>query len=407
MDISLLEKVRGDRYNTWGEQQPLVSCDSQKNSSAQLVMFRKDLTNAEKSTFYLHNITGCRGLEFVGISNAKLDRPVRLLDGIILFPCFLQSTVGCSLTDPKVRASVRMEQTGRFIYDGWLPIQEMNEDVIRYKIRILREILGTFSLISGGKFEWMPKYSTAKTADDTHYFSENEIKTLEGFATTIDGLASEDRRALLRSIGWLSECISLQNPESKFLFAVLAIESLCTYIEKEAQKHSPLQVLALEKKGNAERKAERNACIHATLDDLLSKDPTRAIESAYFDCLKSIKATLQQHLTNIFCEDDDDIVAFFEKGESGFSLYELRHTIAHGSHDLLSESERSRIGRNAYKVERFAMRYIWYVFNTALNFFNESSTIQAFMPMGPDMNSIISSRSMYRGPVDMALLYIR
>ena len=189
---------------------------------------------------------------------------------------FLQSTVGCSMVDPIAKASLRMSKKGRYIYDGWLPIPEMTDKNIRKSVRVLREILGIFSLVSGGKFDWEPKYQLSRTNKETHYYSENEIKTIETFASTIDGLLSDDRQALLRSIGWLAESINLQNPESKFLFAVLAIESMCAYIE-DSNSDSAFHIFAQNCKSKAERRAERDSCIQATLSTLLKKDQQKLL----------------------------------------------------------------------------------------------------------------------------------
>jgi len=405
MDDLVLKTARNNKLNNWGEREPIVCVDREKIHRAMAIKANPDLTAPEKSTLYVHEISGCKGLEFVGFSNAKIDRPIRLATGIIIYPCFMQTTEGHSFEDPIVGASFRMSQTGRYIYDGWLPINDMIDVEIRIRIRTLREVLGSFPLISGSKFYWEPKYQASNTTDNTHYFSEKEIKTIEGFAEAIDLAIPDDRKALLRSIGWLSECVRIENPESKFLFAVLAIESLCSYIE-EAGADSSFHALAQDRRTKIERKTERENCIRQTLTNLLDADPTKAISTAYFECIGGIKKKLQTHLINIFGEEDDGIVAFFNKSDGGTSLYELRHTIAHGSHDILAEFDRNGVDRNVHKVEKLALRYIWYVLNHCLGFFNESSSIHAKISF--DLNTgIISSRSMYHGPVDMGLLYVK
>lgn len=405
MNKEILDNLRKDRYNAWGERQPLVRNSRENGFSSSRFMSRNDLTKIEKSVLFFHDVTRCKGLELVGFSNVKMERPISLSSGIVLYPCFLQSTEGCNVDDPIVRASLRMSSEGRYVYDGWLPISEMTDEGIRRRICLLREVLGAFPLVSGGKFDWEPKYHASRANTETHYYSEKEIQTIETFANTIDGLTDDDRQALLRSIGWLAECMGLQNPESKFLFAVLAIESLCEYIES-SDTESALHVFAQNKKTKAERRKERESCIHETLKSLLDVNPTKAVSEAYFNCVGGIKKKLHLHLTSIFPSDDEDVKAFFEKDKSEFSLYDLRHTIAHGSHDIISEEHRFRIDGNAHKVERFALRYIWQVLNKSLQFYNESSNVHA--SISADLgNAVISDRSMYRGPVDMGLLYVK
>jgi len=405
MDKSLLDSERKQKFNNWGEREPLVCTDENKTHKAMHVKMRQDLSYPEKSALFVYEISGCKGLEFVGFSNAKVECPIRLATGVILYPCFIPSTEGRSLDDPLVQVSYQMSNTGCYIYDGWLPIQEMNEESIRKRIRTLREVLGAFPLISGSKFDWQPKYRMVNTVPETHYFSEKEIKTIEGFAETIELAKRDDRIALLRSIGWLSECTRIENSESKFLFAVLAIESLSTYIE-ESGSDSSFHKLAQNKQSRSDRKKQRDNCIRQTLHRLLDENPTKAISTAYFDCVVGIKRRLYTHLANIFGEEDEGFIAFFQKPEGGTSLYELRHTIAHGSHDILSEFDRNGINNNIHKVERLALRYIWHVLNQCLSFYNESSSIHAKMSLNLSMG-VLSSRTMYKGPVDMGLFYVK
>lgn len=405
MNNSLLDMERKQKFNNWGEREPIVCTNKSKIDKAMHVKMRQDLSNPEKSALFVNEITGCKGFEFVGFSNAKIERAILLPTGIILYPCFMQTTVGCSLKDPLIRASFRMLQTGQFVYDGWLPIQKMNDEDIRGRIRTLREVLGAFPLISGSKFDWYPKYQMSNSIPETHYFFEKEIKTIEKFTETIELSKYDDRIALLRSIGWLSECIRVENSESKFLFAVLAIESLCTYIENLGLDSS-FHTLAQNKKSKAGRKNERKNCILQTLTEQIDKNPTKAITTAYFDCVVGIKKRLYNHLANIFGEKDEGLIAFFQKPEGGSSLYELRHSIAHGSHDILSEFDRNVIDKNIYKVEKLALRYIWHVLNHCLDFYNESSSIHASINFDLNM-AVLSSRSMYKGPVDMGLLYVK
>ncbi len=329
MDNTLIESERKQKFNNWGEREPIVCSAKDKIDKAMQVKVSQDLSNPEKSALFIHEISGCKGLEFVGFSNAKIERPIRLAMGVILYPCFMQSTEGCNLKDPLVQASIRMSQAGCYIYDGWLPIHEMKDEGIRERIRTLREVIGSFPLISGSKFDWQPKYQMSSTTPETHYFSEKEIKTIEGFAEIIDLSKYDDRIALLRSIGWLAECVRIENSESKFLFAVLAIESLCTYIE-ESGVDSSFYALAQNQQSKSERRKEREDCIRQTPKELLDESPTKAISTAYFDCIVGIKKRLYSHLANIFGEEDEGFVAFFQKPEGRPSLYELRHTIAHG-----------------------------------------------------------------------------
>lgn len=87
-------------------------------------------------------------------------------------------------------------------------------------------------------------------------------------------------------------------------------------------------------------------------------------------------------------------------------LYGLRNKIAHGTHDLLSEEDRLEIGKNVSRIEKFATRYIWKILHEAFGFYNSSGEMKASFVVTMT-NSARSSRPMYRGPVDMGLLYVK
>lgn len=73
----------------------------------------------------------------------------------------------------------------------------------------------------------------------------------------------------MRSVSWVSRAQVAQDDCSKFLFAVLAIESLCKYIEQDAGEDSPLKHFAGPQKTRAERRAEREQGIKETISELL------------------------------------------------------------------------------------------------------------------------------------------
>ena len=62
-----------------GSSEPLVCTDKNKIDKAMHIKMRQDLSNPEKSTLYVCEISGCKGLEFVGFSNAKNVESVNVL----------------------------------------------------------------------------------------------------------------------------------------------------------------------------------------------------------------------------------------------------------------------------------------------------------------------------------------
>ena len=144
MDEKLLEELRNQKYNNWGEREPIVCANREKIMRATSLVISPDLTSSQKSVIDLHALTGCKGLEFVAFSNVKIDFPISLPNEVYLFPCFLPSLNGASLKDVRMQASLRMTQTNRFVYDGWLPIDDIDNERISERVRDLRHGLSVW-----------------------------------------------------------------------------------------------------------------------------------------------------------------------------------------------------------------------------------------------------------------------
>lgn len=406
MDKDILSRLEKDKYSNWGEREPLVFADNQKHLKAISKVSSKDLSPPLKSAIFLNELTNCQGLEFIAFSNTKINKPVCLPNEVVLFPCFFSSLEGKNMKDPREKATLRMMQTGRFVYDGWLPLKSMIRDNIVKRLEELRQALSLFAIVSGSKFTWEPKYKILEQNNATHYYSDEQIDTLVSLSGAFTNLTQADRNVLYRSIGWISQSIRLDDEKARFLFCVLAIESLCTYIEQDADEDSLFEELRGEKLSKAERKTLRNECIKSKLADTIEDNPTKAVSDAYFECITGIKKRLKDHLERLFGKDDVDVKKFFEGAEEIPSLYDMRHTIAHGTANAIGEGDILRITQSIYTIESMAKRYVWTVINRSLNVFNKSSRMKA--SIGIDIKDmIIPRREMYCGPVDIGILYAK
>jgi len=405
LNEQLLEELRNQKYNNWGEREPIVCANREKIMRATSLVISSELTSSQKSVIDLHALTGCKGLEFVAFSNVKIDFPISLPNEVYLYPCFLPSLNGASLKDVRMQASLRMTQTNRFVYDGWLPIDDIDNERISERVRDLRHALSVFAIVSSSKFDWEPKYKDITNNDLTHHYTKVEIGTIEDLANAFTSLSQNDKVALFRSIGWIAQSIRLDDEKAKFLFCVLAIESLCTYIEQESDKDScfaPLRRINLTK---SERRTKRSDCIKATLDSILEDNPTKAVTEAYFDCVVGIKKRLKEHLLHVMGTDDEYVKLFFEGTDTSPSLYDLRHTIAHGTLDTISEDDLLIIRKNVLTIEKFALQYVWTVLHKSINVYKRSGGMKVSRSLRMD-DAVISNRHMYNGPVDMGIRYM-
>jgi hypothetical protein len=404
MNAAKLKREEKKRFNKWGERQPIVCGDRQKISAAVEGLFtRRDITEAEKSTKYYFNMTGCKGFEFVVFSNANITSPICLTDNVILYPCFSKRKDSSIIPSPATQASEIMEITTRYIYDGWIPIDDMSEEGIRNKIRSIREALSAFSLVTTSNFEWQPKYQLNKLADSL-YPSKEHLETINGFMKLIDNMNPTDRKELLHSIGWLSQSIYQKNTESQFLFAVLAIESLSNYIDERSNAQSVFYSLKGKQMNKAGKKMARELCIKTTLEELLDRNATKAIETAYFNCVGGIKSRLREHLERIMGANAEGVHLFFYKTKGRMSLYDLRNTIAHGTHDPLSDEDLTRIEDSTFEIQDLAKRYIWTILGKIFDLHNKDET--EMISFDPNIiDGLVSERSEYRDYTDMGLFY--
>jgi hypothetical protein len=403
---STFEQAKTKKYNNWGERGPLVCGDKSKIFEAQRYSSRQDLSIPEKSILYFHKLTDIKGFEFVAFSNAHFSRPIRLPNNVLLFPCFCIKLDDINLSDPKAQATIKMENSEKYIYDGWLPIEILTEESIRENLRMLNESMSVFSIVSGSRIKWEPKYIAGNVKNSIHYLTPNHLSSIAEISNLAAKMKKEDRKSVFRSISWLDQSNKVSDEKAKFLFSILAIESLCSYIEKEAEEDSDLTKLRFDTLSKPERKKQRNNCINEIIENEFEQDPSKAISKAYFDCVVGIKKGLQNHLRGIFGDEDKGLKLFFESSDSNPSLYEIRHLIAHGAHDSIDKNDNIRIISNVYNIQKFATRYIWKVLNLCYGIFNTEKQVKARMNINLN-DFIIPKLSMYQGPVDMALLYTK
>lgn len=322
-----LEDHLNKKFNKWCERRGLFCSDQSKIFKAYAVASRRDLSASERAAFYLHELTGCEGLEFVAFSNVGIKNPVRLSNDVIIVPCFLNENQrdGLSVQDPFLFATAEMERHHRYVYDGWIPIMAWTKEDVRKAVRNIDEALSMFCLSGRIFFEWEPKYSLSSESPSIYYFEDQDIQELEMLSKLLDSLEEKDRIALYRSIAWLSQSLRLNEPAARFLFLILAIESLARYIESESSIDSPLAALKTKRISKEERRLRREECINTVLSKELENDKTDAIKAAYFECIVGIKKQLEIHLKKVFDPDIKPIELLFEKKDEGFSLYELRN----------------------------------------------------------------------------------
>jgi len=397
-----LPQVSSNKFNNWCEKKGLISENETKTQKAFQYMVRKDLTRAEKSAFFLHELTECDGFEFVVFSSSKLTHHITLNEKIVLVPCFTMRD-RINLQDQISLKTLDMEKRSRFVYDGWVPISDWSEENVRKTLKKIDKALSSFSLKIGTYFEWFPKYE-GQDQDSSYQFTKEHLEELEKITSKIETLPQEDHEAVYRSIGWLSQAFRLDDPAAKFLFFILAVESLSYYIEKEAKDNSILLQLRADTRTKKERKENMQFCIEQNLGDL-EKNPVESIKKAYLNCIETGSTqTIKSHIAKLHGEDSETFKLLFEKKGEEESLYNFRHKIAHGDIYTITESERQRIENRLWDAERVARGYLQKVIKNIFKIENISTKFTAEIYISPD-NMIGGKGIRFHGPTHMAIVY--
>jgi hypothetical protein len=275
-----------------------------------------------------------------------------------------------------------MERNSRYVYDGWVSISEWDEHSVREAVRNIDEALTIFCLYSSTSFDWKPKYSP-RSVPLVYHFENDKLKELEIIVKKLNSINNDDRIAIYRSLAWLSKGIQLNDPIVRFFFSILAIESLAMHIECDVSDESYFAELRIQNISNKEKIKKREKCIDDILFEFRNGDRSEGIKKAYFNCVVGITQILKSHIKNIFTPDEKPYNLLFKQKIQNKSLYDLRHDIAHGATDVLSEVQRERIRQRVQETERLARRYILMILKKALNiqFINPEITVSA--SLGP------------------------
>lgn len=389
-----LPDIKG-KYNPWQERHPLRFRDDNQFRRASAYSARKDISYVEQAALYFHELTEVQGFEFVAFSNAEIEETAMLAHDVILVPCFLPNREfkGRKISDELVRLTIKMREKVRYVYDGWIPINSWKIEDVRTSIREIDEALSALAL-KEVFLNWEPKYIPAKVLASIPLENQH-LGEIQSLTSLIDATTLEEKTAIYRSLSWMSQGLGLREVAGRFLFAVFAVESLARFIEEEAKDGTALARLR-----TSSRLENINDCINSTLFELLPLDPKKAVVSAYFECVTGISRRLRNHMKELL--GDESVSLFFDSEKNAESLYDLRHKIAHGSSNVLSEAERDRISARLWDVELIARTYVLEVLKKALGAGGLSKG-QKSMFLGPE--SFVAKGATHYGPTHMAVLY--
>jgi hypothetical protein len=386
------------RFNNWGERK-WIAVDPQWTKFVDQEVAKLRLTPRARSLCRSAMLTYSSGVEFVLMSNVHLASSIRFKSGICVVPCFVPMDFASQF--PGDERAMAMSKRGLYIYDGWVPNDDWTTDKLERVVSALDDIVCTFSLLGSKWYAyWEPKYRYERPPVDLHQVGLPELRSLSVTIEVLEQLGTDDRLAVSRSVAWISNALKAQSPVQRFLLLFVSIESLVTYIERESDKGSPLQVFAGEKLLKSEKRKARDACIHAILARDLDSNPVKAINAAYFECVVGTRKMLEDHLGRVFGNSKASELMFKEKVE-GKTLWQLRNDIAHGSLNVLSEAQFRFVTRCVGSLENIARSYLRKVLSSlaGAEYFSPIRRQGFLIPLS---QAVGTPGTEYKGPTDMA-----
>lgn len=390
------------KYNKWCERRPLVCADEEKIMGTDKYVDDNNLSLIEKAAFYTHDLVNCEGLEFVVFSNAYIKQHIKLPGEITLVPCFLGAIN--NLDNLPAKLTLDMIKKARFVYDGWMPIKDWQLESVRKAIRKINSALSIFSIQTSAWFSWETKYTLIDRSRIYYDYEQRNIDEINGLSSVINNMGEKDALAFMSSIGWLAQSVRLREPAAKFLFSILAIESLATYIEEGSEEESIFKVIKCEQLTKEQKNEQKGECIKEVILEVIDSDPEKAIKMAYFDCVIGIKKRLRAHMENILPKEKEVIESLFSVKVDGKTLYDIRNEIAHGRMDSLSDTQKGEVLKRSRDMERISRKYVVEVIRKSTGF--NLSENQINEGVSPRFNEgIYSDETMYHGPKHMAIVY--
>lgn len=395
------------RYNAWTYREPIVFPGGPTDWWA--LVSQADGTSdvpIERDVAFQQMATGSSGVEFVAFSRTKLSEAIVLPRSVSLVPCFYPSLEGKSLADPVTKASHEMGNRRRYVYDGWLPWSDWTSAGVSEAVHTINAALSFPAAFGLAPFRWIPKYQLEDEGNrEVFHPGKDWHAEVRRFVEALDNLHPRDREALLRSIGWMAASEHATQGAASFLLSFVALESLATYCTKTAAVDSPMSALAPSRRPPAIRRMERESCIQKKLDEAEAGALTKAISDAYFECIVGIKKNLAEHLGIVFGVDSHEADLLFRSTGDIPSLWDIRNSIAHGNLHALRPRDLHVVEARLADIQQLVRRYFLQVVSKCGDFDPAPQRVEASMRMSMH-NGAISSREMYRGPTEMAVLFL-
>lgn len=330
------------RYNKIGEWKPLIFMGDSEVLKKEIQEETKEENDKRiyGALFYI-KATSCNSIEFIVKTHFKIPSDFQQIG----------SQFG-KIQLHKLDFSGYDNLANIQIYDGTLELTEIDVDAIKNGLSFIDVTLHRLAFRLDTKVEWFIKYPHNNDDPDSIIdLTEEHVQLLGEYLT--ENLKGHDSIIFDMAISWYMNGNNSNNPFVSFLSYCIAMESLV-----DKFRNGKMEICA--KYGvKKPKKIETDLlnCIQIKHDQLYATDPKQFIEEAYFDCIGSIQKKLRQTIEIVFGIDHEHIKLFFDK-KGGYSLYDLRSKLAHGSFASLDSEHVELIKKRLPDIKHIAYQFI-------------------------------------------------
>ncbi len=336
-DKYLYEIGLSGRYNKRGEWKPI----EYQGKSEEIEKEIRNITGdpiVSGCLFYI--MTTCyRVIEFVIRTNIKMPLDeFSFGDKFHLFKC------------PNIGKESDAERN-YYIYDGWLELDSIDPDYIKNAVASIGVAVNRMAFAYNGKVKWRLKYHDKPIGEACAVPTEEDLHILDSMFRKFP--ISEDAIFLDAAIEWFNRGRSTQNNQVSFLCYYFSFDLLAIAIAEGDAKFN-FEKQAVDKK---DIEKEKIKCIEEKLNTLYKTNPLEFVQSAYHDCVKSLRKKTQEVAELVFGKEHEYIKMLFMKND-GYSLNSLRGAIAHGVSGLLNPEIEGIIEKRRYELAAIVKSFL-------------------------------------------------
>jgi hypothetical protein len=250
-------------------------------------------------------------IEFVLKTNLNLPHKLLKFDEFLFF-------LKCDNNE-----SIMKSGSNYRIYDGWLILDDIKPNNIRAGINSIAYAINLISLVYEVEIKWTLKYKRLQDcligcANPT----DEDLQLL--YKTIRKVFKLKERDYLIPCIDWFNKGTASENVFESFICYFIVIDSISDILEK-GKANFGLKVIS---KTKEQKKKEKIKCIGEKMD-LYKENPIQFVRTAYSECILSTRKKIRLLLEKMFGKTHIFLNDMFKK-KKGFSLYDIRNSIAHG-----------------------------------------------------------------------------